>query len=186
MPVRDCYEDSNANKFFNPMSIQLMDRIPAIKSLLLAISAMHRNVREQGEEAANADIFFLKQYSTALALASSMDDISVVLVACLLLAVLESLRRNHDGFLYHLRSGVSVLRQHDQENKLSRTSPAFDRLETFVRPTLLNLHDNAPVIIQYRLLDPEPPSPAILEALSKAAQAQAQAMDQKALGAEDS
>lgn len=164
-----------------------MDGMPAIKSLLLAIASIHRNVREQGEVAANADVFFLKQYTTALALASSMDDISVVLVACLLMAILESLRRNHDGFLYHLRSGVSVLRQHDQENKLPKNSPAFERLELFVRPTLLNLHDNALVITQYRLIDPEPPSPAVLEALSKAAQAAqaSQAEEHKASAADD-
>ena len=148
-----CYEECKAYQYWNPMTIQVMHCEPAIKNLLVALSSVHRYLREDKD--INNEVIFLNAYTTALReLATNTPDISIVLMACMMMCTLEAFRGQTRAFYHHLHAGLRILKQFD-ENAEPKNTHCNERIRVFLRPALYNSKLNAVAMTEYGLLDPK-------------------------------
>lgn len=97
--------------FWNTTVLQACQQVRCIRDLAIAVASLERFLRCS----ANADIdrndteVHLVYYSKALQQLSANQDMSVILVGCLMLVLLEDLRRNPYAALVHVRAGRQLL-----------------------------------------------------------------------------
>ena len=150
-----CFEECKAYQYWNPMTFQVMHSEPAIKNLLVALASAHRYVRE--EKDTNKEIVFLNAYTTGLReLATNTPDVSIILMACMMMCILEAFRGQPQAFHRHLNSGLRILKEFD-ENGEPKNTPCHERIRVFLRPTLYNAKINAAAMTDSGLLDPKVP-----------------------------
>ncbi|KAF2430654.1 hypothetical protein EJ08DRAFT_214961 [Tothia fuscella] len=131
---------------WKPLMLQAVEQNDAVYHAMLAMGSMHKTIstKQTLDNTLEEDIYAVQQYTRAMRiLVSKINNdgaapVDVVLTACILFIGFESLRRNARVVMEHIRSGVRVIRQH-QDSKLEKTPtmaiplhhfvPAFARLE---------------------------------------------------------
>ena len=116
-------------RFWCPTALQMMHHEPLIKHLVLATATSHGYVQDImvaatfGEKKGivdrrfDRDVFLLHHYGKAIRiLREQTADISTILVACLIVAMVEYFRYQPRLFLQHLEFGERIVRDHYSED----------------------------------------------------------------------
>lgn len=97
--------------FWNTTVLQACQQVQCIRQLAIAVASLERYLR--AHTGVNVTLreneFQLAHYSSALKEMSTIQDVGVVLVGCMMLVLLEDLRRAPYAALVHLRAGLQLL-----------------------------------------------------------------------------
>lgn len=98
-------------RFWNTTVLQACQQNPCVRYLAVVVASLERTARtsKDSHDTHEDNEIQMIQYNTALNLMSTEKDVGVILIGCLMLVLLEDLRRAPFAALVHLRAGIKLL-----------------------------------------------------------------------------